>query len=96
MPITEPLDPYLQHFGVPVSFAGAPAGTLGIEDLSTVDVLTEDGRAAVLAGDRTVLLKSSVAALLSPGDAITVNGTARKVKAPRLQDDGAFTLVSLR
>lgn len=96
MPITEPLDAYLVHFGVPVTFAGAPAGSLGIEDYATQDVLDEDGRAVVLAGERTVYLKSSVAALLAVGDAITVNGVARTVRAPRAQDDGAFTLVSLR
>jgi hypothetical protein len=96
MPFTENLDLFLADFGVPVTFAGAPVGTVGIEDFATVDVLDENGRAAVLAGDRTIYLKSTVAALLSVGDTITVNGTPRMVKAPRAQDDGAFTLISLR
>lgn len=91
----EDLDVYLADFGVSVTFAGAPAGTLGIYDAHTEGFVGDEARALVNAEDHTVLLKTTVAALLTQRLAITVDGAAFKVREKLKLADGAFTLVAL-
>lgn len=96
MALTEDLAVFLADFGVPVSFSGATAGMLGIEDAQGLLTLPGDQFPGVQATDRTVLIRTDQKGGLKPGDAITVNSTARVVRDLLPVEDGAFTLVSLR
>jgi hypothetical protein len=87
---------FLPDFGVAVTFTGAPAGTLGILDVQDEERLTDDGRATVLVRVKVVLLETTVAALLSDGDAITVDGTNYTVRDVVAVADGTFSVVGLR
>lgn len=89
------LDP--GHFGVPVTFAGAPDDLHGRETWLDETVLNgADGYGGVVGRQRSVVLKSSAATLLSQGMAITVNGVWREVMDPRAIEDGALTTVTIR
>lgn len=87
---------FLSDFGVSVTFTGAPAGTLGIVEHVDEERLSHDGNGVILVRVRQLLITSSVAALLSDGDAITVGGTAYVAREPVAVGDGAFSVVGLR
>lgn len=87
---------FLADFGVPVTFAGAPAGTLGILDDYDEIVLDEDGRAGVSVPTKALLVESSVAALLTESVAVTVGGLTYRERSKPRHVDGAFATVYLR
>ncbi len=91
----EDLDAFVdpQHFGVPVTFDGAPADLHGIESFRDAAELTNDGRGEVIGRVRTLLLRTDAAALLAIGSPLTVNSAARRVQDPKARLDGAFTLL---
>lgn len=93
---TEDLDAFMVDFGVSVTFDGAPECLLGHEDFADVTQVSNDGHAEVIGRQRTVLLRSDAAALLKVGSALTVDGTSRTVLDPKAQEDGAFTMVTIR
>lgn len=94
---TEDLDVFMDGLdAVSVSFTGSPVGLLGYEDFADVAQLSDEGRAEVIARQRTLLVRSDAVAGLRPGSAIVVNGVTRKVLNPKAQDDGAFTTLTLR
>lgn len=83
-------------FAVPVVLPGA-VNTTGIEDYYDLVQFGEDGSSQVVGRSRGVVLRTSLVASLTDGDAITVNGTARTVRGqPMAQGDGAKSLVYLR
>ncbi|HET7552194.1 MAG TPA: hypothetical protein VFK04_12960 [Gemmatimonadaceae bacterium] len=83
-------------FGVPVTFAGAPADLVGIKRFFDQAVLGNEERGAVTARVRTVRLPTAAAQLLAPGMAITVNGVNYTVRDPRAFEEGSTTFVALR
>lgn len=90
------LDVFLADHGTPVVFAGAPAGTRGIYDAHTEGLVGGDEvRGVVNADEHTVLVKTSVAALLSQRMALTVRGDAYRVSQKLRVWDGLYTLVTL-
>ncbi len=98
MGIVENLDVYLADFGVPVSFTGAPAGTVGILDVHDTHVLMHDGHYQLTGRALGVKLKTAgVASLLHIDDSVTVNSVAYKVTDILAHPpDGVFTIVVLR
>lgn len=96
MAVVENLDVYLSDWGVPVTFPGAPVGTLGIFELHDTHALDSHGRGAVNARMDCVRLKTSVADLLRQDMPITVGSRKYTVSDPQAEQDGAFSLVALR
>lgn len=96
MAFAEDLNVFLADFGVSVSFAGSAVGMLGLEDGPGVLTLPGDQFPGVQATDRTLLIRTDQKGSLAPKSAITVNGTARKVRYLLPYEDGAFTLVWLQ
>lgn len=81
-------------FSVPVTFGVvSTSGIVGFHDLELLD---DDGGAAVIGRQHAVSLLTSVCATLTPGTAITVDGTAYTVREKLAQQDGKTTLVFLR
>jgi hypothetical protein len=85
----ENLDNFLGIFSVPVVWNGTTG--LGIFDAPTSVM----GGGAVLSDEYLVTVKTAVFGAVNYGDAITVNGTAYKVREARKIDDGAFTEITL-
>ena len=92
------LDVLVADFGVPVVFAGAPAGLLGIEDVAGLDVFAVTELPRVSATDRTVLVKTSALAAFGGIDAaLTVDGVAYVARDVLLAPpDGAYTVIALQ
>lgn len=90
------LDVFTQDFGVPVSFAGAPAGLRGIVEVADGEQLARDGLAPVMGTTRYVVLRSSAASALAADAAITVDSVGYTVLKLARFDDGALTRVYLQ
>jgi hypothetical protein len=97
MALTEDLSVFLADFGVSVSFSGSTAGMLGIVDAPGLTTLGDDeGRARLVATERTCLIRSDQRGSLKAGSSVTVDGTAYVVREALPYEDGAFTLLALR
>lgn len=83
--INDPLDLFLQDFGVPV-IAGSVTG-LGILDMP--GQLVADGM--VVNTDYRLTVRTDQFGSLLYGDAVTVNGILYEVREALMIDDGAFT-----
>lgn len=90
--------PFSADFGVPVSFAGSPAGLLCIED-DFQDLMHFRGgvpdRAEPIGETRALLMPQTLASGLTPGQSIIVDGTGYLVNAPLAWKDGVFAIVTL-
>jgi len=97
MAFAEDLGVFLADFGVPVSFAGAPSGLVGIQDIAGAHVgTTLEGIQVVTAPMKTVMLKTVDIATLGIDDAITVNGVNYVVRDKQeAKPDGVFTVLAL-
>lgn len=89
MALIESLDVFFDAFAVPVT-AGAVSG-LGILDAPTLQV----GGEYALSDEYLLTCKTSDFGSLVFGSAITVGGTAYKVRENRRIDDGALCEISL-
>lgn len=95
--MTEDLEIYFTQFGVPVSYAGAPAGAQGIVDVADATVAATDLFPGVIGTMRVVAIIATAAALaLRMGDPITVDGAAYTVAHHARVDDGALMRVYLQ
>ena len=99
MALVEDLDVFLADFCVPVSFAGAPDGLLGIQDIEGAHVVggsTLEGIQVVTAAMKTVMLRTVNVASLNIDDPITVNGIDYQVRDKQeAKPDGVFTVLAL-
>lgn len=99
MALAEDLDLFLADFGVPVLFAGAPSGLLGIQDIEGAHVVggsSLEGIQVVTAPMKTVMLKTVDVASLNIDDAITVAGVDYVVRDKQeAKPDGVFTVLAL-
>lgn len=81
-------------FSVPVVIGVTTTrGIVGYHDL---EVLDEDGGAAVIGRQRAVTLLTSECTPLTPGSSLTVDGVSYTVREKLAQQDGQSTLVFLR
>ena len=96
MAFVEDLDLFTADFGVDVSFTGSPAGLQGLLGVADQDVLDDDSRAVVVAGQRVVSVRTDAVGSLTVGAAITVDGVVYTVRHKHRYDDGAFTQIALR
>ena len=95
--LQEDLSVYTSMWGVPVSYAGAPIGALGIPDVADEKMAISDKFPGVLGTTSVVEIETTAAAeALRAGDAITVNGVAHKVAWPAKFGDGKFMRVYLQ
>jgi len=108
MAFAEDLGVFLADFGVPVSFAGAPDGLLGIEDIEGAHIVggsTLEGIQVVSAPMKTIMLKTADVANLTIDPApqgsglvsvITVNGVQYLIRdIQAVKPDGAYTVLAL-
>jgi hypothetical protein len=94
--IVENLDVYLADWGAPVTFPGAPTGTVGIVDFHDVNALGGTAnRGTVIGRVFGIFCKTTIADMLEPGVTITVGTTSYIVDDPKAQRDGAFAIVTL-
>lgn len=88
---------------VSVSFAGSPAGMVGIRDMVgalELASITGAGEGAQLPGvqatDKTILIRSDQVGALVPGMAMTVASAAVTARSVLPVEDGQITLVAYR
>ena len=95
MAIDEDLSVYFADFGVPVVFAGAPAGLLGNLDVADQELLARDGLGPVVGTMQFVELPTASVAALEEDMALTVDGANYTVLKKVRLDDGATSRVYL-
>src|SRR5687767_3882774 len=95
--LQDDLSVYFSQWGVPVSYAGAPAGALGILDVADEKMAASDKFPGVLGTNQVVTIETTAAALaLRAGDAITVEAVNYTVAWPVRIDDGKLMHVWLQ
>lgn len=95
MAVDEDLSVYFADFGVPVLFAGAPAGLLGNLDLADQELLERDGLAGVIGTPQFIEVPTASVTLLEDGTALTVDGASFTVLKKLRIDDGNTSRVYL-
>lgn len=96
MPLIENMSAFFADFGVPVSFAGSPAGLLGNLDRVDAVVAENDGLAGVIGTTQVVLVETAPVDALRIGDAITVDGSNYTIRHRPKVDDGKITRLYLK
>lgn len=89
----ENLDTFLAEFGVPCSASGR--SFLGILDKPDESLSMAGVNVLSTMYVCTVKTSEAMAASLASGRAITVNGTVFEIRDVMLEDDGAFTKLTL-
>jgi hypothetical protein len=93
--VDEDLSVYFADFGVPVTFAGAPAGLLGNLDVADQEQLARDGLGPVMGTIQYIEVPTAGVALLEEEMALTVDGAGYTVLKKVRVDDGKLSHVYL-